>query len=468
MKAVRYILTVIAVLSVAGCFGFAAAAALPEIEWDGSSPLGNNRTYVLSSSVEMDGNIVIPENTVLTLKQGARLAVNDEAELVIEGGLNLQSGSALFVKGGASVKESGTLSVYGNVESGTEAEFEIDGLLDIRPAGLVKLYSDTVVGESGQVIAGGQLLLERESETVQEGTLYIENGGTVTVGGRLDIAEEGEFFSNGELTVERKGEIYVSGSMELREGSVLTASGKISRIDDGVVIDFSDHTDLSIYSSKPLKKEDEVLLRGIDVSWVQGDIDWPVVAESGIDFVIIRAGRGDIDGTGPAMDNYFLQNIQGALDNGLDVGVYFYSYALTPEQAEEEARFFVSLLEGYEITYPVIMDFEEDIEEGMDVTEIVNVFLEIVAENGYYPMLYSYRARLDHVIDPEITEKYAVWVAQFGGDQPETEYDYFIWQYSYQGEINGIRGNVDFDVAYRDFPEFMRYYGLNGFAVSEE
>ena len=468
MKVARYILTAIAVMSVAGCFGFAAAAAPPESEWDGSSELRNNRTYILSTSVETDESIFIPENTVFTVKQGGRLVVNDGAELVIEGGLNLQSGSALFIKGGASVKESGTLSTYGNVETGSEANLEIEGLLDIRPGALVMLHSDSVIGESGQVIDGGQLLLERDSVTAQKGALYIENGGALTLGGRLGIAEEGEFFSNGELTVERRGEAYVSGSMELREGSVLTLSGAIVRIDDGIVIDLADHTDLSIYSSKPLEEEDYVMLRGIDVSWVQGDIDWVEVGKSGIDFVIIRAGRGDIDGTGPSMDTYFPQNIQGALDNGLNAGVYFYSYAQTPEEAETEARFFVELLEGYEITYPVIMDLEEDLEEDTDVSEIIEVFLEIVAENGYYPMLYSYRARLDYVVDKEITEKYALWVAQFGGERPETDYNYYMWQYSYEGEINGINGNVDFDVAFRDFPAFMRYYGLNKLVSDSE
>ena len=464
MKMVRYIMTAIAVMSVAGCFGFAAAAALPEGEWDGSSALRNNRTYVLSSSAELEGSLVIPENTVLTLREGASLAVGDGAELTVNGGLNLQSGSSLLSDGGVLVGESGTLSVYGNVESGTEAVFEINGLLDIQPAAEVKLYSHNFFGKSGIVTDGGQLLLERDSETVQEGAFYIENGGRATVGGRLDIAEEGVFYSNGELTVERKGEIVVSGSMELREGSVLTASGEVLRVDDGVIVDLAFHTDLSIYSSKPLKQEDTVVLRGIDVSWVQGDIDWPAVAESGIDFVIIRAGRGDIDGTGPSMDTYFPQNIQGALENGLDVGVYFYSYAQTPEQAETEARFFVSLLEGYEITFPVVMDLEEDMEDDVDdaeISEISEAFLEIVAESGYYPMLYSYKARLDYVIDREITDKYALWVAQFGGNRPETEYDYYMWQYSYEGRINGINGNVDFDVAYRNFPEILRYYGLN-------
>ena len=460
----RYIMTAIAVMSVAGCFGFAAAAAPPEGEWDGRSALRNNRTYVLSSSAELEESLVIPEDTVLTLREGASLTVDDGAELVIKGGLNLQSGSSLFSSGNVLVEESGTLSVYGSVEASAEAELEVNGLLDIQPAAEVILRSDNAFGESGIVTVGGQLLLERGSETAQEGALYIENDGKITLGGRLDIDEKGVFYSNGELTVERKGEIFVSGSMELREGSVLTASGTVLRVDDGVIVDLAFHTDLSIYSSKPLKQEDDVVLRGIDVSWVQGDIDWPAVAESGIDFVIIRAGRGDIDGTGPSMDTYFPQNIQGALENGLPVGVYFYSYAQTPEEAETEARFFVSLLEGYEITYPVIMDLEEDMEEDMtnaDISEISEAFLEIVAENGYYPMLYSYRARLDYVLDPEITEKYAIWVAQFGGDQPVTEYDYYMWQYSYEGRINGIQGNVDFDVAYRNFPEILRYYGLN-------
>ena len=469
MKLIRYIMTAIAVASVAGCFGFAAAAALPESEWDGSSALRNNRTYVLSSPAAMEGSLVIPEDTVLTLREGASLVLADGAELVIEGGLNMQSGSSLFSNGSVLVTESGTLSVYGNVEAVAEAELEVNGLLDIQPAAEVKLYSRNVFGKNGIVTVGGQLLLERDSETAQEGALYIENDGRMTVSGRLDVAEEGVFYSNGELTVERKGGIYVSGNMELRENSVLTASGAVLRVDDGVIVDLAFHTDLSIYSSKPLKKEDETVLRGIDVSGVQGDIDWPAVAESGIDFVIIRAGRGDIDGTGPSMDTFFPQNIQGALENGLDVGVYFYSYAQDPDQAETEARFFVDLLEGYEITFPVIMDLEEDVEEGTDISEMAEAFLETVAGAGYYPMLYSYKMRLDNVIDREITGKYALWVAQFGGDQPETEYDYYMWQYSYEGRINGIQGNVDFDVAYRNFPEILRYYGLNRLTpVSEE
>lgn len=462
MKLIRYTMTAIAIMSVAGCFGFAAAAALPEGEWDGSSALRNNRTYVLNSAAEIGESLVIPGNTVLTLREGASIVVNDGAELIIEGGLNLQKGSSLFSDGSVLVGESGTLSIYGDVESSAAADVGIDGLLDIHPEAQVKLYSDNVIGKSGQVINSGHLLLERESETVQEGAVYIENDGTITVGGRLDIAEESVFYSNGEVTVERKGEVYVIGSMELREGSTLTAAGAIMRIDDGIIIDLAFHTDLSIYSSKPLEREDHVLLRGIDVSWVQGDIDWPLVARSGIDFVIIRAGRGDIDGTGPSMDTYFTQNIQGALENGLNVGVYFYSYAETPEQAETEARFFVDLLDGYEITYPVIMDLEEELdEEDADISGIVEAFLETVAESGYYPMLYSYKARLDYVLDREIVEKYALWVAQFSTQRPVTEYNYYMWQYSYEGRINGIDGNVDYDVAYRNFPEILRYYGLN-------
>ena len=465
MRGIRYMMTAIAVMSVAGCFGFAAAAAPPESEWDGISALRNNRTYVLSSSVEIGDSVVIPEDTVLTLRNGSRLSVSDEAELIVEGGLNLQRGSTLFTQGDVLVNESGTLSVYGNVEASADADVEINGLLDIRPAGQVKLYSDNVFGESGRVTDAGHLLLERDSSTVQEGELYIENDGKITVGGRLDVA--GILDSSGEVTVERKGQVYVSGSMNLRDGSVLTAAGAVVQEENGNITDLAFHTDLSIYSSKPLVQEDHVVLRGIDVAWVQVDVNWPLVARSGIDFVIIRAVRGDIDGTGPSMDTHFLQNIQGALENGLNVGVYFYSYAHTPDQAETEARFFTSLLDGYEITYPVIMDLEEELEDESELSEIAEAFLETVAEEGYYPMLYSYKSRLDYVIDSEITEKYALWVAQFGSDQPKAEYDYYMWQYSYEGRINGIEGNVDFNVAYRDFPEILRYYGLNRLASEE-
>ena len=96
---------------------------------------------------------------------------------------------------------------------------------------------------------------------------------------------------------------------------------------------------------------------GIDVSYSQGDIDWPAVAADGVDFAIIRLGyRGYTQGA-IQTDSCFFQNIQGALDAGLDVGVYFFSQAITPEEARQEADYTLSLLESYPITCPVVYDW---------------------------------------------------------------------------------------------------------------
>ena len=98
---------------------------------------------------------------------------------------------------------------------------------------------------------------------------------------------------------------------------------------------------------------------GIDVSKHQGKIDWKKVAADGIDFAFIRVGfRGSSEGK-LVEDEYFIDNIEGALENHIEVGVYFYTQAVTTEEAKEEAQFLLDLLEPYDITYPVVLDLEE-------------------------------------------------------------------------------------------------------------
>ena len=336
---------------------------------------------------------------------------------------------------------------------------EVKGAFDVRPKGLAEISSIALFDTGSIVTAESGFTCTERGEIIDKGRFYIENDGEMTVGGKITVTE-GDLVSNGSVTLERKGRIEVYGNAVFHENSQLTSYGKIERRENGAVTDNSTHTDLSVYTSKILKNEDEVLKRGIDVSWVQGDIDWEKVSKSGIDFVLIRAGRGPIDETGSKEDTHFRQNIEGANKYGVDVGVYFYSYAETVEQAEEEAEFFVNLLSEYQITYPVIVDLEEDVGTS-DLSEVAEAFAQIISGKGYFPMIYSYRYRIDDHLSSEIKDKYALWVAQTG-TQPETDYDYYIWQYSHEGKINGIEGNVDFNLAYRDFPDIFAYYGLNG------
>lgn len=215
----------------------------------------------------------------------------------------------------------------------------------------------------------------------------------------------------------------------------------------------------SIYSPQILKDESEVNLKGIDVSWAQGNIDWKAVSQSGIDFAYIRVGRGDIDGNGPKADKYFLQNISEANKYGIDVGVYFYSYALTEEDAREEARLTIDLIKNFTVSYPVVYDLEEWMDRS-NLADIAKAYMDTIIDAGYFPMLYSYRYGIDGHFSKEFTDTYALWVAQ-RNTRPETEYDYYIWQYSFTGEVDGIKGHVDLDISMRDFPAILKKHGLN-------
>lgn len=464
MKLIKRILTIIAVVSVFGCFGFSAVSAVPEGEWDGQDALRNNRSYILSKRAVLENDLVVPEETTLTLMEGAELIIPEGVSLTIDGGVNLRQNSNMFSSGSVKVSESGTLSVYGSTYSEKGSTLMISGMTDIHPEGTMEIESAAVLDTSGTLTVAGNMQLTNNASFVSMGNTYIGNSGELITGGNITV-ESGVFDSSGHITIERKGNIFVFGELNLREGSSITEYGKIVNTELGTVMDMAFHTDLSIFSSDILKNEDDVMLKGIDVSWVQGDIDWREIAKSDIDFAMIRAGRGDIDGTGSKEDTHFRQNIEEARRYGIDVGVYFYSYALTVEEAEREAYFYLNLLNGYEITFPVVLDMEET--DDTDLTQIAEAFLETIAGGGYYPMLYSYKAGLDSHFSSELKEKYALWVAKLGEEPPETSYDYFIWQYSHHGKISGIEGSVDFNIAYRDFPTIFRDYGLNKLTTEE-
>lgn len=466
MKLFRRILIAIALLSIAGCFGFSAAAALPDGVWDGSCELRNNRNYLINGQVRVAKDFTVPDDTVITLTEGAELVISEDALLSVRGGVNVRKGSSLTVNGELNIEEGGSLSVSGNAYTEDNSELSVLGGIEIKPQGLLQVKSEADFENGSLVVSEGNLKLKRDSRLNSDGSIIVAESGELAVNGEVNISENGVLDSVGAFTVERKGKTNVYGQVNLREGSTLTMSGRISAMENGIINDLSTHVDLSVYTAEILKNEEEVILRGIDVSWAQGDIDWEAVSESGIDFAIIRAGRGDIDGEGPKEDTYFFRNIQGANRYGIDVGVYFYSYAETPEAAEEEAELVLELLRGHTVTYPVVYDMEEEVDKP-DLSHIAEAFIETVADGGYYPMIYSYRFGLDANFNSAFKEKYAIWIAQLK-NRPETDYDYYIWQYSHEGRVNGIEGDVDFNIAYRDFPDILRDYGLNGLERSED
>lgn len=207
--------------------------------------------------------------------------------------------------------------------------------------------------------------------------------------------------------------------------------------------------------------------RGVDVSKWQGSIDWKQVKASGIDFAMIRLGRGEYDGGPCALDTCFKQNIAGALEAGLDVGVYFYSYALTAAKAKAEAEFVVNELAAYKgkLTYPVAFDLEDSSQANLGkavLSDMVVAFGDVIEKAGYYAALYSNLNWLNNKYDTAKIKRFDVWLAQWAS-KPTYSGSFGIWQHSNEGSVPGISGQVDLDVAYYDYPAIIRENGLNGF-----
>lgn len=201
-----------------------------------------------------------------------------------------------------------------------------------------------------------------------------------------------------------------------------------------------------------------VSVNGIDVSEFQGAIDWEQVKQAGIEFAFIRVGYRTYGGGVVTYDSQFQQNIEGALEAGIDVGVYFYSQAVDADEAVEEADAVIDALAGYDITYPVVYDWELVTTDSAR-TDNVSVealadccvsFCERIKDSGYTPMVYQNTATAMHKLDLPRIKDYDFWLAEYS-DKPTYYYDYKIWQYSSSGRIPGIEGNVDLNICFKPY-----------------
>jgi len=203
--------------------------------------------------------------------------------------------------------------------------------------------------------------------------------------------------------------------------------------------------------------------RGIDVSFYQENIDWKAVKEAGIDFAIIRAGYGRLISQ---KDTKFDQNVAGAKAAGIDVGVYWYSYADTPEAAVTEAEVCYEVIKDYQFEYPIYFDIEDPMIADLppeQLSAITDAFCSTLEKKGYYVGVTSYTSFLTYKLLPYIFEKYDTWVAHYGVVSPTYARNYGIWQYTSSGYVNGIRTRVDLDYCYREYPSVMKAYNLNGY-----
>lgn len=203
---------------------------------------------------------------------------------------------------------------------------------------------------------------------------------------------------------------------------------------------------------------------GIDVSEFQGEIDWYAVKAAGVDFAIIRLGyRGMTQGL-LQDDSRFQENMLGASNAGLKRGVYFFSQAVSEEEAKAEAEYVLEKLDGAELDYPVVFDWEDPVPSetlpadtlraldcpGATVTKCAAAFCQRIQKEGYTPCVYFNKNQAYHFYNLEELKDYDFWYAEYNA-LPSVCYGFQTWQYSDQGTVPGIGVTVDLDLCFEPY-----------------
>ena len=197
---------------------------------------------------------------------------------------------------------------------------------------------------------------------------------------------------------------------------------------------------------------------GVDISRYQKDVDFEALKSDGIEFVMLRVGARGYKTGEIQIDEYFHENIKKASEAGLDIGVYFFSQAVTQEEAIEEAQLVLDNIKEYEILYPIAYDMEFIENDTARVetltrderTTIAAAFLNHVNNAGYTPMLYGDTEWLVKRIDVAKFNASCIWLSE-EADIPKYPYRYEMWQYTTQGQVRGINGFVDLNISFVDY-----------------
>ncbi len=224
---------------------------------------------------------------------------------------------------------------------------------------------------------------------------------------------------------------------------------------------------MDMLTHNPRYMEDYFMIDGIDVSKYQYNVDWESVAEAGVEFAIIRVGyRGYGTAGNMRIDDYFEANLAGAKAAGLDVGLYFFTQAISEEEAIAEANFVLEALDGAELDLPVYYDIESiSYDTGrLDTADLTSeqhtrnceVFCETIKDAGYDAGIYANTYWLTEKLDADYLEaRYPIWFANYKSETPY-QGEYHIWQYTSEAQIPGIEGYVDRNVMYSRMAEYAQ------------
>lgn len=210
---------------------------------------------------------------------------------------------------------------------------------------------------------------------------------------------------------------------------------------------------------------------GIDVSVWQGDVNWGKVAGTDTEFAILRVGYND------KIDAQFENNYNNAKANGVPVGVYMYSYAVTEQAAIEEAEIVLERIKGKQFEYPIYLDIEDakllKPEYGLTKeqrTKNALAFVHKMQEHGYYVGVYANLDWFTNYLDKDaLGAECELWIAHYNDNVDYKDTAYGMWQYTDKGTIDGITDEetkiptVDLNICYKDYPTIIKNGGYNGF-----
>lgn len=296
--------------------------------------------------------------------------------------------------------------------------------------------------------------------------------GTTTATGKT-TAQSGTTTATGKTTTQ-SGTTTATGKTTAQSGTI-TATGKTTTKARTTTVTTKATTTTAKTTAKPTATTTVItyatkpgigagaIFEGVDVSVYQGNIDWNRAKADGIEFAIMRAGYGKYVSQ---KDKYFDQNMKNAKAAGLPCGVYWFSYALTPEDAIKEADACYEVIKNYKLEYPVSFDMETESQMKLPketVAQIIEAFCGRMESYGYYTTLYTYASFLNYKVEDRIFDKYDIWVAHYNTSKPAFNRNYGLWQYSCTGSVQGITGNVDRDYVYLDYERIIKNAHLNGF-----
>lgn len=213
---------------------------------------------------------------------------------------------------------------------------------------------------------------------------------------------------------------------------------------------------------RPLMKyyenSQKISYMGVDVSKSQGFVDFNKVKKCGIEFAMICLGARGYSSGQLVIDENYTNNMKGAMDAGLYMGVYFCSQAITEEEAIEEAEFVILYLNEYKINYPVVLRLNAVKDEKTrtdkltkaERTKLTLTFMKRIKEEGYIPMIYGSKQWLIKKLDLSLIVGYDIWLSE-ERDIPDYPYKFGMWQYSTKGIIDGIAGNANLNISFLDY-----------------